>query len=312
MRTLTTTAVVTVAAAAAATLTGCGNLSFGSHQESRTYSAPAGITALKIKSNGSRVEVTASDSPGVKVRERLKWSNDKNKPEARHVTEGSTLKLSSRCARATIGVTQCGISYRVEVPRGMPVEVDNDDGAIVATGLGGVVKLHSDNGSLKVTDLRASSASLTSDDGSIHVSGRATTVNLSSDNGSINATGLTADKLTARTDDGRIELSGRVTVADARTANGSIHASGLTTDRITAKTNDGRIDLRLTTPPTSVHATTSNGSVHVRVPAGQGYAISMSSANGRERIDSAIRNDSRSKHQIQLRSGNGGITVSPS
>ncbi|MFI0479340.1 DUF4097 family beta strand repeat-containing protein [Actinomadura sp. 9N215] len=310
MRTLTITAVVT--AAAAATLTGCGNLTFGTHQEDRTYSAPAGITALKIKSNGSRVVVTASDSPGVKVRERLKWSNGKNKPEARHVTEGNTLKLSSKCARATIGVTNCGISYRVQVPTGMPVEVDNDDGAIVATGLGGVVKLHSDNGSLKVTDLRASSASLSSNDGAIHVTGRATTVDLSSDNGSINATGLTADKLTAHTDDGRIDLSGRATVADARTANGSINASGLTTDRITAKTNDGKIDLRLTTPPTSVRATTDNGSVHVRVPAGEGYAISMSSANGAERIDSAVRQDSRSQHQLRLRSGNGSITVSPS
>ncbi|WUI00995.1 DUF4097 domain-containing protein [Spirillospora sp. NBC_00431] len=312
MRILTTTAAVTVAAAAAATLTGCGNLSFGTHQEDRTYSAPAGITALKIKSNGSRVEVTASDSPGVKVRERLKWSNDKNKPEARHVTEGNTLKLSSKCARATIGITQCGISYRVQVPAGMPVEVDNDDGAIVATGLGGIVKLHSDNGSLKVTDLRASSASLSSDDGAIHVTGRANTVDLSSDNGSINATGLTADKLTAHTDDGRVELSGRATVADVRTANGSIAAGGLTTDRITAKTGNGGIELRLTTPPTRVHATTGNGSVHVRVPSGQGYAINLSSSNGREWVDPAVEQNTRSGHELRLRSGNGSVTVSPS
>ncbi|TDD36856.1 hypothetical protein E1287_10065 [Actinomadura sp. KC06] len=309
MRTLTITAVVT--AAAAATLTGCGNLTFGTHQEDRSYSAPAGITALKIKSNGNRMVLTASDSPAVKVRERLRWSNDKNKPEARHTVEGDTLSLSSKCARATIGYTNCGVSYRVEVPRNMPVEVDNADGAVVASGLSGAVKLHSDNGSLKVTDLRATSASISSNDGSIHVTGRAATAVLRSDNGSINATGLTTDRLTARTDDGRIELSGRATVAEVGTANGSIDAGGLTTDRITAETSNGGIDLRLVTPPASVRAISDNGSVHVRVPTSEGYAISMSSSNGGERIDSAVRQDSGSRHQLQLRSGNGSITVSP-
>ncbi|WP_171064323.1 DUF4097 family beta strand repeat-containing protein [Actinomadura soli] len=309
MRTLTITAVL--AATAAATLTGCGNLTFGTHQEDRAYSAPAGITALKIKSNGSRLVLTASDSPSVKVRERLRWSNDKNKPEARHTTKGNTLSLSAKCARATIGYTNCAVSYRVEVPRSMAVEVDNADGAVVASGLGGAVKLHSDNGAMKVTDLRATSASISSDDGSIHVAGRAATAVLRSDNGSINATGLTADKLTARTEDGRIQLSGRATVADVRTANGSIDAGGLTTDRITAETSDGGIDLRLTTPPANVRATSDNGSVHVRVPTGEGYAISMNTANGSERIDSAIHQDSSSRHQLQLRSANGSVTVSP-
>ncbi|WP_165964277.1 DUF4097 family beta strand repeat-containing protein [Actinomadura sp. KC216] len=309
MRTLTITAVVT--AAAAATLAGCGNLTFGTHQEDRSYSAPAGITALKIKSNGSRLELTASDSPTVKVRERLRWSNDKNKPEARHTIEGDTLSLSAKCARATIGYTRCGVTYRVEVPRDMAVDVDNADGSVVASGLTGAVKLHSDNGSMKVTDLRATSASISSDDGSIHVTGRATTADLNSDNGSINATGLTADRLTARTDDGSIKLSGRATVADVRTANGSIDAGGLTTDRITAETSDGGIDLRLTTPPANVHATSDNGSVHVRVPTSEGYAISVSSSNGAERIDSAVHQDSDSRHRIQLRSANGSVTVSP-
>ncbi|TYB47748.1 DUF4097 family beta strand repeat-containing protein [Actinomadura chibensis] len=310
MRTLTFTAVLTAAAAA---LVGCGNLSYGAHQEDRTYSAPAGVTALKIRSNGSRVEITGSDSPGIKVRERLTWSNDKNKPEPRHVTEGGTLALTSKCAKVVVGLsgTGCGVSYRIQVPRGTPVEVDNDDGRIVASGLGGTVKLHTDNGALKVTDLRATSVNLSSDDGSIEVSGRTGTADLQSDNGRITATGLIADTLTARTSDGRISIAGRVTVADVRTSNGGIDARGLTTDRITARTSDGPIDLRFAAAPTDVRATSGNGPVRVRVPRGEGYAITLTSGNGPERIDPAVHQDSRSTRTIQLRSGDGALTVAP-
>ncbi|WP_158581679.1 DUF4097 family beta strand repeat-containing protein [Actinomadura spongiicola] len=308
MRTLTISAALT--AAAAATLTGCGNLSFGTHHEDRTYSAPANVTALKISGAG-HVEITTSDSPGIKVRERLRWSNDKNKPTPRHITRGDTVTLSSSCARATIGVTQCGVSYHVQVPKATPVEVHTDDGSITASGLGGNVKLHSDNGAVRVTDLRATSVSLSSADGGIHVSGHVKTADLHSDNGSIHATGLTADRLTARSKDGSIDLGGRATVADVGTDNGSIVAGGLTADRITAKTDNGGVDLRLTTPPSDVRAASSNGSVHVRVPTGQSYAISASSSNGGDRIDSALRQDSTSGHRIHVRSDNGDVAVSP-
>lgn len=310
MRTLTFTAVL---AAAAATLVGCGNLSFGAHQEDRTYGAPSAVTALKIKSHGSRVEITASDSPGIKVRERLRWANDKNKPEPVHVTAGNTLTLSSTCAKVVIGLSGngCSVSYRIQVPRSTPVEVDNDDGAIVASGLAGTVELHTDNGSLNVTDLRATSAKLSSDNGPIEVSGRAATADLRSDDGSIDATGLTADRLTARTSDGHIALGGHAAVVDVRTANGGIEAQGLTADRIYAKTNDGQIDLRFAAPPTNVRASTGNGGVHVRVPGGEGYAITLSSGNGGERIDPAVHQDSRSERRLQLRSDDGGLEVSP-
>ncbi|RKS76769.1 putative adhesin [Actinomadura pelletieri DSM 43383] len=308
MRTLTITAALT--AAAAATLTGCGNLSFGTHHEDRTYSAPANVTTLKIRGGGD-VQITTSDSPGIKVRERLRWSNDKNKPTLRHVTKGDTVTLSNQCARATIGVTQCGVSYRVQVPKATPVEVDTEDGSITASGLGGTVKLHSDNGALRVTDLRATSVSLSTNDGAIHASGHAKIADLYSDNGAISATGLTTDRLTARTRDGDIDFGGRATVADVSTANGSIEAGGLTSDRLTAKTDNGSVDLRLTTPPSGVRATSANGTVQVRVPTGQSYAISASSINGGEQIDSAFRQDSTSGRSIHVRSANGDVAVLP-
>ncbi|NVI93113.1 DUF4097 family beta strand repeat-containing protein [Actinomadura sp. BRA 177] len=310
MRTLTGTAVL---AAAAVALVGCGNVSFGgTRHEDRSYDAPAGVTTLKIQTHGSRVEVTASDSPGITVNERLSWSNEKNKPTAKHTVEGGALKLISKCGAQVIGFSQCGVSYRIRVPRSTPVQIDNKDGSIVASGLAGTVKLHSDNGSITATDLRASTASLSSNDGSLRVSGRVTTADLSSNNGSVDASGLTADTLKARSKDGRIRLSGNVTTADLDTSNGSIDAHGLTVDRLTAETKDGGINLRLTAPPTSVKATSANGSVHLRLPVGETYAISVSTDNGSKRIDPALHQDSQSKRRIELDTKDGSVSVEPS
>jgi DUF4097 and DUF4098 domain-containing protein YvlB len=310
VRTLTGTVVL---AAAAVALTGCGNVSLGgTRHEDRSYTAPAGVTALKIKTTGSKVEVTASDSPGIKVEERLRWSNDKNKPKAKHTVEGDTLSLNAKCGTQAIGfAASCGVSYRVRVPRSMAVQIANRDGAIVASGLAGAVTLHSDNGSITATDLRASTASLTSVDGSLRVSGRVTTADLRSDNGSVDATGLTADKVTARSSDGRIRLGGKITTVDAHSDNGGIEADGLAADRITARTRDGGISLRLTAPPANIVANTDNGSVLVGLPTEPAYAISASTDNGRKRIDAAIHEDSRSERRIKLTTRDGGISVSP-
>lgn len=313
VRTLTGTAVLAAGAAAAVALTGCGNVSFGgTRHEDRSYTAPAGVTALKIKTTGSRVEVTASDSPGIKVEERLRWSNDKNKPQAKHSVEGDTLSLTAKCGTQAIGIaSSCGVSYRVRVPRSMPVQIDNRDGAIVASGLAGAVKLHSDNGSITATGLRASTASLSSADGSLRVSGRVTTADLRSDNGAVDATGLTADKVTARSRDGRIRLGGKIATVEVHTDNGGITATGLAADRITAKTRDGGIDLRLSAPPANIDANTDNGSVQLRLPAEPAYAISASTDNGRKLIDAAIHEDSRAERRIKLTTRDGAISVSP-
>ncbi|WP_165488433.1 DUF4097 family beta strand repeat-containing protein [Actinomadura formosensis] len=306
MRTLTGTAVLAVAATA---LTGCGNLSFGTHHEDRSYTVPSGVTALKIRAAGSRIEVTASDSPGIRVGERLRWSNEKNRPRAKHVTEGGVLKLTSKCGTQVIGVGACGVSYRVQVPRSTPVEIDNADGTIIASGLAGAVRLHSGNGAITATDLRASTASLSTRDGSLRVSGRVATADLRTDNGSVDATGLTAGKVTARSRDGRIRVGGSITAADLRTDNGTVEARGLTADRITARSRDGAITLRFTAPPADVQAGTDNGSIHLRLPAGEGYAINASTGNGSKWIDPALHQDSQSKRHIKLTTRDGGISV---
>ncbi|GGQ02123.1 DUF4097 and DUF4098 domain-containing protein YvlB [Actinomadura coerulea] len=307
MRTLTATA---AAALAAAALTGCGNVSVGRHQQERSYSAPAGTAGLKIRTDGHRVEVTASDSPGIRITERLRWSNGKNKPKARHVSEGSTLALSSSCGRNVMGFSACGVSYRVQVPRSTPVQVDSRDGTIEVSGLAGTVRLRSGSGAVRATDLRGATVSISADDGSVRATGRAATADLRSGSGAVTAAGLTADRLKARASDGNVEVSGRVGAADLGTGSGSITLDGLAADRITARTDDGAITMRLDSPPANVRAVAGSGPIRLRLPGGEGYAVAMS-AGGGKRIDPAVRQDSRSARHIDLRAGDGAITVAP-
>ncbi|WP_242884604.1 DUF4097 family beta strand repeat-containing protein [Actinomadura litoris] len=307
MRTLSGVAVLAVLAA---TVTGCG-LDFGQHGETRAYDGPAGVDRLKVRSGDGKVEIVASDAPGIKVREKLHWSNKNNKPQARHVTEGGTFSLSSRCARQVIGMNACRISYRIEVPRSIAVDVENSDGKIIVSGLAGAVRLKSGTGGITASDLRATSLSLDARDSAVRVSGRATTADLRTGTGAIIATGLTADRLSARSNDGRIQLSGRATLAELRTGTGRIEAASLTADRVVARTNDGSITLGLLTPPSALQATTGTGDVHVRVPRGPAYAIDVKTGTGSKKIDPNLHHDSTAKRHIKVSTGDGDAVISP-
>ncbi|WP_157610287.1 DUF4097 family beta strand repeat-containing protein [Spirillospora albida] len=295
---------------AAALLAGCGNVSVGAHTENRSYEAP-GTTALKVRSPGGRVEIVASDSGVVRVRERLSWTNDRNKPKARHSIEGGTLSLSATCAPAMFG-TACGISYRVEVPRSLAIAVDNRDGSIRLSGHYKTVSLTSGSGSIDASDMTATSLAVSAHDGSIRVSGRVGTADLRTGSGSVTTDGLTADRLSVRTHDGGITVDGRASTAELRTGSGSITAETFTASRLTARTGDGHIHLALTDPPNDVRATSGSGSVRLSVPGGAGYAITLSTDSGSRNIDPGVHQDSRSSRRITLTSGDGSVSVDAS
>ncbi|WP_231336281.1 DUF4097 family beta strand repeat-containing protein [Actinomadura graeca] len=295
----------------AATLTGCG-LSVGRHEETTSYDGPANVTRLRVKGGGGRVEIVASDSPGIRVQEKRRWSNDRNKPKTQKATEDGTYSLTAECGRTVIGFgTSCGVSYRVQVPRATSVEIVNGDGAIDVAGLAGAVRLRTGTGTITAKDLRATSVSMSAGDGALRVSGRAGTADLRTGTGVIDATGLTADRVSARSGDGAIRLSGRATTAELRTDTGSIDADGLTAERLVARTGDGRISLALAVPPSNVRATTGTGAIRVRLPDGQPYRLDLSTDTGGKRVDPAVHSDSASPRHVKLSTGDGDILVSP-
>ncbi|MFB4297308.1 DUF4097 domain-containing protein [Actinomadura sp. NTSP31] len=274
MRTLAGAAALAGSAVlAGAAVTGCG-LSFSRHTEERSYTAPAGVGALKVAPGDGSVQITASDSPGIKVTEHLRWSNDRNKPRPRHRVDGRTLSLSAKCGNSVIGSNPCRISYRIQVPRAAAVEVRGDAGPIRVSGLAGTVRLHADNGSVTATDLRTSSATLSADSGNVRVSGRADS-------------------------------------ADLRTDAGSITATGLASGRLTARSGAGSITVGLAAPPSTVRATTDNGDVRLRLPAAQPYAIALSTDTGGKRVDPGIHRDPASPRRITVTTGSGAISIKP-
>jgi hypothetical protein len=305
----TTVALATGAAAAAAlALTGC-SVDFGTHGETRSYDVRDAVTAVRLTSGNGRVEIVGSDSRGVHVQERLRWSNSRNKPNPRHSVAGGTLTLDASCGRTVLGPGACGITYRLRVPRGLAVQVTTDEGAIEATGLSGRLTLRSDNGSITARDLRTSALSAHTADGPIRIGGRADTADLSTDTGRISATGLRAVRLTARTANGPIALTGRADTADLSTDTGEIDATELSSRRLNARTNDGGVRIALAAPPDSVRARTDTGQIRLTLPAGQSYAITMDNESGERRIESGVHNDSRSPRRVNLRTGNGPIVV---
>ncbi|GAA1531572.1 DUF4097 family beta strand repeat-containing protein [Actinomadura kijaniata] len=275
MRTLTGTRVLAAATVALTTmaLTGCGNVDFGTETGQRTYDVTEKVDAIKVDGGGA-VAVTGWDSPTVQVHERTRWSNDSNKPDARHAVNGGTLSLTTRCARTVIGYNACGVSYEIRVPRSAAVSVHTDDGTVRVSGLKGALTLRTDTGR-------------------------------------IIATGLDTPSLNAVAEDGDIRIDGRARTAELRTDTGGILAKGLRSDHVNARTGDGAVHLAFAAVPAVVRARTDTGAVHLKLPADVGYAFSTSTDTGSRHIDRAFRRDNGSAHRVTVTTGDGSISINP-
>jgi Putative adhesin len=123
------------------------------------------------------------------------------------------------------------------------------------------------------------------DDGSIDVDGLSGPLDLDSDNGSVDV----------RRVSGALRLS---------TDNGHVEGTDLRSPTVTADSDNGRVTLAFTAAPTTVLATTDNGSVEVVVPDdGESYALDLSTDHGTRTED--IRVDSASPRTITISTENG-------
>ncbi|MGK5551014.1 DUF4097 family beta strand repeat-containing protein, partial [Actinomadura kijaniata] len=275
VRTLTGTTVLAAATMAFMTmaLTGCGNFDFGTETGQRTYDVTGKVDAIRVDGGGA-VEVTGWDSPTVQVHERTRWSNENNKPDARHAVNGGTLNLTVRCARTVIGYNACGVSYEIRVPRSAAVSVQTDNGTVRASGLKGALTLRTDTGR-------------------------------------IIATGLDTPSLNAVAEDGDIRIGGRARTAELRTDTGRVLAKDLRADHVDVRTGDGSVHLAFAAAPNVVKARTDTGAVHLKLPADVGYAFSTSTDTGSRHIDRAFRRDNGSAHRVTAATGDGSIFINP-
>lgn len=153
-----------VMCAVAIAVAGCGALKqvgAGSHTApAKTLTFSARLTTLVID-GGTSITVTGSSRGTVLVSQQSSYT--KTAPVTAHRIAGTTLTLSYTCP----GELVCGVTYNVQVPRGMAVQASSHAGAITLTSLAGAVTAQTDAGLITATDLRSLTAQLRSNAGGI-------------------------------------------------------------------------------------------------------------------------------------------------
>ncbi|WP_433426472.1 DUF4097 family beta strand repeat-containing protein (plasmid) [Microtetraspora malaysiensis] len=132
--------------ASAMLLTGCGldAISKPKNEETSTYQVKEKVQQLHLRSGSGNVAVTESDATYVSVTERLYWSNDK--PQAGHKMKGDALSVYYDC-RKSWGT--CGVDYKVEIPKGVQVNLDAGSGDLTLRSLTGPLDLKVGSGDIE-------------------------------------------------------------------------------------------------------------------------------------------------------------------
>jgi hypothetical protein len=132
-------------------LGGCGALGkigAGTHNApAQAFTVSARVTAVVINGGSESVDVTGSARSTVGVSQQASYSS--TPPSATHVLHGTTLTLSYTCPTQIA----CGMSYDVQVPRGVAVSVATGTGAVTLTSLAGTVTARADAGLITAVDL---------------------------------------------------------------------------------------------------------------------------------------------------------------
>ncbi|MFI6291761.1 DUF4097 family beta strand repeat-containing protein [Nonomuraea sp. NPDC050790] len=143
--------------AAAVLLTGCGlqNIGKPANQEKVEYTVSDKVVKLRLDSGSGNTEIREGSGDTVKVVETLKWSSDK--PRTEHKVEGGTLVMTYDCPAA---MDNCSVDYKVEVPKGLPLDLETGSGDIALKGVTGPIVASVGSGDLAGTGLLGKSASV--------------------------------------------------------------------------------------------------------------------------------------------------------
>jgi hypothetical protein len=154
---------VTVAGLTFGTMQTVSGIAHREERLERSFDA-AGIEAVRIDGEGT-VRVVGADVDSITVSMRISHGLRETGHSERAV--GGVLVLDNSCP--VIMSAFCQVDYDVEVPAGLRVEVDNDDGRIELRDLAGPIDVDGDNGPITATGLRSDRLSVSNDKGSIQL-----------------------------------------------------------------------------------------------------------------------------------------------
>ncbi|MEO3802682.1 DUF4097 family beta strand repeat-containing protein [Nonomuraea sp. B1E8] len=137
--------------ASALALTGCGLAKIGgpTEQETASYQVTEKVTTLRLESGAGDTVITETGGAAVRVTETLRWSGD-DKPTAEHKVEGEALFVTYDCP-SNFG--SCSVDYKVEVPKGLAVDLEAGSGNITLRDLTGVIDVKVGSGDVEAAGL---------------------------------------------------------------------------------------------------------------------------------------------------------------
>lgn len=151
----------------------------------RTFRA---VDALRVDTGSGDVTIIGEARDDVRVEmeiQRGMWRGAWQ-PDVAMRADGRSLRLGSDCSTwAHIGVSDCGASFTVHVPRGTRVAVDASSGDVTAIGIAGAVDVGASSGNVRAEDV-SGPLTLDASSGDIDVGGfRGTTLSASASSGDI-------------------------------------------------------------------------------------------------------------------------------
>jgi hypothetical protein len=121
------------------------------HQTQPVPVAAQPVTAVQVDSPGGSVSISQGPGSHVTMTSTASWLV--RKPVVRQTWHGRTLLVSASCPRLD-PFEDCQVLLVVQVPAGIPVQVDVGSGSFAAQGLTGPLHLKATTGSLTFTDVR--------------------------------------------------------------------------------------------------------------------------------------------------------------
>ncbi|MFI9610575.1 DUF4097 family beta strand repeat-containing protein [Streptomyces sp. NPDC052023] len=265
-------------------VTGCA--AAGDDQEPERRSFPLRGSTLTVDSDDSALELVTSDAaPDGRVQV-TRWFEGSvvmgRDPEVTWAMDGDRLVLRLRCSGF---VADCAAKHRIEVPRGVALEVKDGDGSVRAGGFEEALDIRTGDGSVRVQDVTGA-VRVHSGDGSVRVD---------------DATGA----VRVSTGDGSVRVGSASGPLDLRTQDGSIRAD-VTSRQVRTHTSDGSTHLELGAVPDLVDSSSGDGSVTVSVPRAT-YRVTTETGDGG--VEVSVPRDDAGRHIVSVRTGDGKVTV---
>src|SRR5262249_29137575 len=176
-------------------------------ERTRDYTVTAALRALTVNDQVGSVTVTGSNRSSVHVTEHQFYRG--LPPETRRSVSGGTLTLGYSCRSR-----DCGVSYVIQVPQSLRVQVSTGTGAIWLRSLSGLISTTADVGSVHGLGLLSRQADLRTDVGSVSA-----------------VLAVTPQRLVARADTGSVTLSVPGSASYAVTATAGLGAVSLSVPR---------------------------------------------------------------------------------